>query len=148
MATYAVTSLICAVVYSPIPGSWPAFLTYWTYFTLTIYFLMVAEQCCCRRTDEDGPEDLKKLPWYLIMVWTLFEIMSPMAIAVTLLYWITVFPLLNCPIGNNGVLLHIMNSVVVLIDHSVTALPIRLLHVVYSLIFGLVYVIFTVICWA
>ncbi|KAK6192685.1 hypothetical protein SNE40_004115 [Patella caerulea] len=97
--------------------------------------------------DEDGHGESTKLPWYLVMVWTLFEIMSPMAITVTLFYWITVFPSNNDPVGNSDILLHIMNTVVVLFEHSVTALPIRLLHVVYPLIFALVYIIFTVIYW-
>ena len=43
---------------------------------------------------------------------------------------------------------HLGNSIYVLLDLFVTAMPVRLFHVIYPSIYAIVYTIFTVIYWA
>lgn len=44
--------------------------------------------------------------------------------------------------------LHLLNSIVILLEMALSAIPVRLLHGLYPLIFGLIYVIFSAIYWA
>ena len=44
--------------------------------------------------------------------------------------------------------LHGINSVIVLLDNIMSAIPVRILHVIYSIIFGMIYVIFTLIYYS
>ena len=43
---------------------------------------------------------------------------------------------------------HIANSIYVLVDISVSAIPVRIAHVLQVLVFSIVYVTFTIIYWA
>ena len=43
---------------------------------------------------------------------------------------------------------HLANSVYVLLDLFITAMPVRLFHVIYPSIYAVVYCVFTVIYWA
>ena len=43
---------------------------------------------------------------------------------------------------------HIANSLYVLVDVSVTAIPVRIAHVLHVLVFAITYVAFTIIYWA
>ena len=47
-----------------------------------------------------------------------------------------------------SVVQHLANSVYVLLDLFITAMPVRLLHVIYPSIYAVVYCVFTVIYWA
>ena len=43
---------------------------------------------------------------------------------------------------------HLFNSVYIVVDLFVTAMPVRLFHFVYPMIYAIVYIIFSVIYWA
>lgn len=82
-------------------------------------------------------------------MWIIYEIGASVALLITLLYW----SLLS---GGNltGVYLgldistHALNTILLLIEIVMTSMPIRVLHLIYPMIFACIYMIFTVIYWA
>ncbi|XP_067684197.1 protein rolling stone-like [Haliotis asinina] len=89
------------------------------------------------------------LPWYLKIVWILFNVVSSCAIMVTIIFFAVLFPQMSgMDAGSvDNVQLHMLNSVIVVIEHVVSAIPIRLLHVIYPITYGLVYVFFSLFYW-
>lgn len=97
-----------------------------------------------------GEEEVVVLPWYLWPVWILFNVVSAAAVMVTIVFFIFLFPgLPSYPrISLENLQEHLLNSVIIVIEHLVSATPYRLLHVVYPFIYGLIYVFFSVAYWA
>ncbi|XP_076448245.1 uncharacterized protein LOC143284968 [Babylonia areolata] len=91
-------------------------------------------------------------PWYLCVVWVLFDVASVLALTVTTAYFAFLFhggggKHLGA-LDFSGVQAHVLNSVLVLIEQLVTALPFRLLHVVYPFLFSVAYLVFSIVYWA
>lgn len=81
------------------------------------------------------------------IAWVLGNSIQVFAIIVSLIYFIVLFP----PIGHTDfwdVNLHGVNSFLVITDTCLTARPVRLLHVFHPMIYGVCYVIFSVIYWS
>ena len=176
---------------------WPAFLTNWTYFTLTLYLSLHFVACVvytCRRGGsccscpsvethcslfselhvepslwvphdyqivQGSPEldgevhtSLSNFSISILLkaVWVLFNVASCMCLIVTLLFWIFLWPTMSGSVGDFGFLLnfqlHAVTSIIVVLEHIVSAVPIRLYHYLYSCIYGLIYVIFSLIYYA
>ncbi|XP_055881420.1 protein rolling stone-like [Biomphalaria glabrata] len=88
------------------------------------------------------------VPWYYAIVWILLNAASVGAIMVSLVFWAILVPGSNLgQMTNSNIQLHLINSVLILIEHAVIAIPIRLLHVIYPLIYGVIYVFFSVFYW-
>ncbi|XP_033745877.1 protein rolling stone-like [Pecten maximus] len=88
------------------------------------------------------------MPAYFKLVWILFNIASSCSIMVTLVFFIFLWPQMdtnNEPIDLDNLQLHGINSVIVFVECLLTAAPVHLLHYVYPLIYGIVYIIFTAI---
>lgn len=93
-------------------------------------------------------ESRTSLPWYFALVWILFNAASVGAVMVSLVFWAILVP--GSDLGmltNDNIQLHLINSVLILIEHGVTAVPIRLLHVVYPILYGVIYALFSVFYW-
>lgn len=91
-----------------------------------------------------------QVPWYIRLDWLLYNVSSVAAIIVTVVFFSTLYRLLN---PNGGLdwkdgTMHLSNSILVLVDVSLCAIPVRLLHGFYCLIYGLLYMIFSIIYWA
>ena len=43
--------------------------------------------------------------------------------------------------------LHLVNTLLVLLEHAVSAVPVRVLHVLYPIIYGVIYMIFSLVYW-
>jgi len=81
--------------------------------------------------------------------WFLFSVATTAAVMVTAVFFAGVFPVLHLNhVSVIDINVHIMNTVLVILEFSISAFPVRLLHVVYVLCYGLAYVIFSVIYWA
>nr|KAG5696458.1 hypothetical protein BaRGS_020995 [Batillaria attramentaria] len=84
--------------------------------------------------------------WYLCVVWILYSAVSSFAVIVTVVYfavlhdWTEVIDISNLQV-------HAFNSLLVFLEHSVSAIPYRLLHVVYPLLYGLLYLLFSLYYW-
>lgn len=77
----------------------------------------------------------------------LFCVAAPAAGIVTVVYFVAVFPTRHRGVSTEDVNVHMMNSVIVLLELTFTALPIRLLHVVYTWLYGMIYVAFSAVYW-
>lgn len=89
-------------------------------------------------------------PWYLCVVWALFSTVSTSAVMVTILFFAYVFPTMkNATMTSADTLqLHLFNSVIIIAEQMLTAIPCRLLHIIYPLIYGIIYVLFSLLYWA
>ncbi|KAK6176779.1 hypothetical protein SNE40_015013 [Patella caerulea] len=101
-------------------------------------------------SDDEIQVVVPKLPFYVKIVWLLFTVISPAALTVTIMFWAAIYPSLKHanPIGIDNIQLHVLNTVIILLEHAVTAVPFRLLHFIYPTIYGLIYIIFSIIFWS
>ena len=72
-------------------------------------------------------------------------ISSNAALVVTLNYWILVF---EPPTDFIDIAVHALNSVVMLIEFFTASIPVRVLHMLYVMIFSVLYSVFSIIFWA
>ncbi|XP_028394205.1 protein rolling stone-like [Dendronephthya gigantea] len=85
------------------------------------------------------------LTWYEKGVWILWIVSSNAALVVTLNYWLLVF---QPPTDFMDIAVHALNSFVMLVEFFMSKTPVRILHVLYVMIFAIVYSLFSVIFWA
>ncbi|XP_059169688.1 uncharacterized protein LOC131951340 [Physella acuta] len=88
------------------------------------------------------------VPWYMGLVWILFNAASVGAVMVTLVFWAILVP--GTQLGTltvDNLQLHLVNSILIILEHAVTALPVRLFHVIYPIFYGLIYVFFSIFYW-
>ncbi|KAK7490565.1 hypothetical protein BaRGS_00018168 [Batillaria attramentaria] len=126
------------------PGTWLVYLTHWTYLFLTAN--TVAQAAVVLHVTFGRP-DLKdgRTPWYLKVAWVTYEIASVASMSVTILYFTLLF---DGTLTVVSTATHLLNSVYVILDVCVTAMPVRLLHVIYVSAYAFDYLIFSVIYWA
>ncbi|XP_035698721.1 protein rolling stone-like [Branchiostoma floridae] len=85
-----------------------------------------------------------QLAWHYKLYWALYNVSFSWGICITILFWTLETP----DISAGSIFAHAINSVTIVIDVMVSGLPCRLLHFVYPLTFGVVYILFTVVYWA
>lgn len=108
------------------------------------------------REELDNVTDVMAAPhthqhWLAKLVWLLFNIASLGCLLVTLIFWTMLYPYLPNMSGPSLMLnfqLHAVTSIIIIVEHCVTAIPIRLLHFVYALVYGLIYVAFSGVLYA
>ena len=94
--------------------------------------------------------DVSRLPWYMSVFWLLSDICQTVPFIITILYFTFVKKSsfhIDGPLSFSAINLHIVNSIIILIDIAVSARPHNLLHFVYVELYALVYVIFMIIFW-
>lgn len=167
---------IIASGFHPANGNekWFIYLTNWGFFLLTLYFICatvvcILHHCACSKIDSstviqmksaqvnsanvesavaddhNASQDTMDMCWYHKGLWLVFNIAANAAVLITLLYWSLVF---NGVTSGLDVSTHAMNSVFILADLMLSAIPVRILHTVYVWVFGLCYLLLTVIFWA
>ena len=94
-----------------------------------------------------GADYTHEVVWYQKVQWLLITLGLEMAVGIPVLYWTVVY---RSSHDLNGVNLntHLVNGIVALFDICFSGIIIRLLHLVYLLFVGAVYVIFTGIYYA
>ncbi|XP_028139726.1 protein rolling stone [Diabrotica virgifera virgifera] len=132
-------------------GKYPIYLTNWGYTGCTIQaliaFLMLfmavlaTKYKSMHRTKE---KTLKLYPVY----WLLNTVATSTAFAITTIYWSVIYnpkkvtnPVINYFVHGN-------NSLMVLLDLWIVGHPIRILHVIYTVLLGVTYTIFTLIYYS
>eukprot|EP01135_Chromosphaera_perkinsii_P009600 Nk52_evm50s1810 gene=Nk52_evmTU50s1810 len=140
---------------------WPIYLTHWSYVIEVLYFLVsfsnamysfvkgfrykVSYRNASGAIEMTGspqkPSFLEKLQW------SLFYIGTVCSCIVTLIFW---FALYNPDDGLKAMDLniHCFNSVIMVIDQFLVALPFALIQVVPVLTFGVSYLAFNISYWA
>lgn len=99
----------------------------------------------------DGEMRTITLNWLTKLVWVLYNVASSGCLMVTALFWIFLYPYMK-DMSEAALMiniqLHAVTSVIILIEICVSAVPIRLLHYMYTLVYGIIYVIFSGIYYA
>ncbi|XP_078595271.1 uncharacterized protein LOC144872716 [Branchiostoma floridae x Branchiostoma japonicum] len=90
------------------------------------------------------PEGYPRLPWYLGCQWVLYTAPAVSALPITVVFWSLMRPA-GSIVAIDDVLIHAMNSVTAFLELFITGLPVRLLHVVYPILYLLWYIVFSLI---
>ena len=87
------------------------------------------------------------MAWFHKAMWVIYNISASGGLLVTTVFWILLF---NPDFGLRAftIIYHGFNTIAMLADTMLTSMPVRLFHVIYSMLLGVVYVLFTVIYWA
>lgn len=107
-----------------------------------------------KNATKSANEESRSNPWYFKLTWILFNINIAIAPLVSIVYWALLHDYSNGdgsrdPLGDGvNVNVHGMNSVLIVIDLFVSAHPIRITHIVYVIMYSLVYTVFSLIFWA
>jgi len=80
------------------------------------------------------------------VAWFFYIVASNNSIMVTIVYWSFLYDG-SFKIGEADISFHLLNSVFMLTETCLSAVPVRLLHVVYAELYGLLYLFFTVVYW-
>lgn len=127
-------------------GYWYIYLTHWGLITILLatgFATLVSARCYLY-----GPISTEfRLPWYVKTYWTLCNIAVPIAFMISLFYWTVLYEAgieeeLNHALDMS---VHGLNSLVMLLLLMSSAHPVRLLHIYQPVLFGIVYLLFSVI---
>ena len=110
---------------------------------LVIAFLIVLYEKLWQR-----PDDNASLRWYHVTAWIIFNIYVTSAITISIAYRIGVnsnfFHRVNKVTAINFHV-HVTNAILAVIELLVNNIPVKMLHFYCPLIFGVVYIVFTLI---
>ncbi|XP_072764626.1 protein rolling stone isoform X2 [Anoplolepis gracilipes] len=127
---------------------WPIYLTNWDmvlgFTQALIGGILVSKRWRLQKIPGFDPcglklESIERLYWFLYVVTT------NLAIGVTICYWVTVYNPEIHQVDPLNIMMHVCNSVLMLIDFVVTSIPFRLRNFWWCLSIAVFYVIFTVI---
>ena len=86
--------------------------------------------------------------------WLLFNVAANSAIIATVGYWSLLVPFAGADSslveGKSGFInltVHGLNAIMMLTEICISALPVRLLHVIYAALYGIVYMLMTLVLW-
>ena len=170
LAFYFLSWLIVSGVKSEEGPRYLVFLTHWGFITLNTYLLIAAlssttkylsmhllcptREYDLRRRSEysfSKPEGCcghsnNKLSWYQMLHWIFFLLANELAVTIMILYWSLLYR--GGAVDGINANVHLMNGLVALLDLWVSGVPINFLHVIYPMIFGAVYGLFSGIYYA
>ncbi|XP_045165334.2 protein rolling stone-like [Mercenaria mercenaria] len=123
---------------------WFIFLTDWAYFLLTLSTVVDATTVTyvfVRRTDIREGTAIG-LPWYIRADWCIFNMGNVISVSISIAYWALVYDG-SQPMTSVNIATHIINTLYVILNISVSGVPKRVLHFWFSVVFGVVYALFT-----
>lgn len=94
-----------------------------------------------------GADYTHEVVWYQKVQWLLITIGLENAVTIPILYWAVVYTS-DDKLNGENLNVHLVNGIVALFDVWFSGIIIRLLHIVYLVIFGAMYVIFSGIYYA
>ncbi|GAB1598835.1 uncharacterized protein LOC115227053 [Argonauta hians] len=91
--------------------------------------------------------------WYMKLSWLVFSVVFNWAIIVTLIFFGAIYPgfIKNdpCPIISfEDINIHALNTAFVILEVIICAYPVRLYHVLYSIFYGMIYLVFNISYWS
>ena len=95
--------------------------------------------CCGQENDATS--------WYQKIQWLFFYLGAEMAVIVSILYWAIIYSSSDVLDGVN-VNTHLVNGIIAFFDICVSGIPIRFLHIIYPVLFGVCYGVFSGIYFA
>ena len=81
------------------------------------------------------------------LFWFIYVIAATTGLFITVGFWSVLEGEPDNPVDANSITKHALNSVFMVIDTSLSAIPVRLLHFAYASLYILIYIVFTVIFW-
>ncbi|CAG5120080.1 unnamed protein product [Candidula unifasciata] len=109
-----------------------------TTLTCTVDFLIVLYVSALR-----GGTVLDTTPWYVKLLWLMYNVISSVNIVITVVYWAVGYHA-----GNTDVIsveAHTINSAFIILNILVTAMPIQILHCIYPMVYAALYFLFNFI---
>lgn len=97
--------------------------------------------------DDTESSRIFPMTWFHEALWVIYNIAAVAALLVTLSFWLLIFRLAN-GVSALSVVVHGINSVVMISDTMLSSIPVRLFHVIYPMLYSTSYIVFTVIYWA
>lgn len=171
LAVFCSTWIVYSAATSPITAKTFFYLTKWTYACITAYFILSTILTILhytRRTkkqqhrrlinqpefyddesrdniDDGGRDAEDDMKWYHRLVWILLNISSNMSLCVTISFWALVYD--GKTVRISDIFVHILNSVFMVLEVVLSSVPLRILHLIYPLFYGLFYTFMTVLFW-
>uniref|UniRef100_T1JA59 TNFR-Cys domain-containing protein n=1 Tax=Strigamia maritima TaxID=126957 RepID=T1JA59_STRMM len=166
LVLYTIIVLILALTF--LPEFSFIYLTIWSYTILTLNFLVrglttsryfhwvkIEDALESENTvliQRPPVDELQGLPWLVQFSWLLTNIATPIGICVTVIFWAALYPRMDVKMykisGVGNIQLHAVNSLLLLVDFCIVAVPIRMVHIYQPIAFGFAYVSFNAIYWA
>ena len=161
LALYTTTWTVIGVFERENVGvKWFIFLTNWSYTFLNIHCIVSAVIAiyyhCARQervqANESGDVDVvtdvkSRLLLACKASWVIYTIAANIAFPVTAMYWSLVH-IPGSAFDSVTFNAHALNSVVVVIDTFLSCIPVRIMHIIYPVMFMASYAIFSLIYWA
>ncbi|XP_032664981.1 protein rolling stone-like isoform X2 [Odontomachus brunneus] len=150
---FVVCSLFELGSYQPLRmyDKWPIYLTHWDvalgFSQALIGGILVLKRWRLQRIPGFNPCNLR-LEFTERLYWFLYVVTTNIAIGVTVCYWLAVYNPEIHYLDPLNIMMHVCNSVLMLIDLFVTSIPFRLRNFWWSLSIAMFYVMFTVIYYA
>ncbi|KAL9982953.1 hypothetical protein ACROYT_G005068 [Oculina patagonica] len=100
----------------------------------------------CIADTREGTQ-VTQMAWFHKAMWVIYNMSASGSLMVTIVFWILLY---DPDKGIRGftIVYHGFNAIAMIVDTMLCSIPVRLFHVVYPMLNGAVYVIFTVIYWA
>ena len=92
--------------------------------------------------------DRYEMKWYIKLSWLLFNIAQTGSVAVSILYFVFIYPTAVNPHTVTNMSVHLLNSVIILLEVAISAVPVRLVHAIFPAVFVLAYTVANVVCWS
>ncbi|CAI2723752.1 unnamed protein product [Schistosoma spindalis] len=123
--------------------SWITYGTNWGFLILTIVHISLAIYCLIYNIKYSNHE-----PRYYQPIWFLYNLSATCMLAVSVIFW---FSLSNIPLNVftswQSRVKHSLTSILVVIDTCLCAIPMRMIHVIYPCLLGVIYSLFTYLFW-
>lgn len=150
---------------------WFIFLTNWSYTFVNLHFLVSAvivtyyykkRESFRTHDDDDIDEEQEqedkegthivykvksRLPLACKASWVIYDIAANIAFPVTVMYWSLVY-VPGHRFDSVTFNAHALNSVVIVLDTMLSCIRVKLLHIIYPVIFITIYLMFSLIYWA
>lgn len=153
-------SINTTIILVPHYPQYYGYLSDWSEWSLVIYFGIALGVAIYGLTMKETPEESRltgcctgskicqdNLRWFHRLCWVVFNAVMTINIVVTVLFWalLSGFPV-KSQVAN--IHQHVMNTVLMVTELFVVAFPMRVLHFIYPMMFGLTYMLFTLILHA
>lgn len=129
-------------------AKWLIYLTNWGYTSCTVQAVVAAGMLAASllATRLRSMPNLKKNALKLYkFYWVLNTIATPIAFGITSMYWGIIYDGKTMRFNASNFFVHANNTIMMMVDLWIVSHPIRFFHLIYPMIFGITYAIFSVI---
>ncbi|XP_062130322.1 protein rolling stone isoform X1 [Drosophila sulfurigaster albostrigata] len=153
-ALFFLAVYITCIILQFCEGKFFIYMTNWGFGLITITMLISAVMVTRWHYDLQNVRSLVneagqkgRTTWGLKIYWWLYNMSLLLALIISTIYWIFLNGRMNKPARFPAIsaITHALNSIFILIDFMVVAFPLRLLHMVQTMVLAIVFFLFTLI---